>query len=325
LARMTNKPSDIKMRLKDYEGTVDVTIGICVRNNERTIKDAIVSVLNQTFDKKRMEIIVVDDGSSDRTLSIIAEIVSKADIKVKLYSTNGEGLFVARQMVVDNSRGNFIVFVDGDMVLSKDFIQKQVDVMNKNPLIGVAQGKMKGRLSRSLVAKLEGISQSRDYEFGILRNWSRNPKKLGDGGSIFRLAAIRKAGGFDIGIKGAAGDADITVRIKSAGYLLFLSQPEFEHEFRQTLKGLWNQYAWYGYGMHYFYHKHKDLTDLMYTYFWPVSFGGGIARSILSFRATRQKISFLLPFFNLFKATAWWFGFLKAHQEGHGHNLKRKR
>ena len=138
------------MRLKDCEGTVDVTIGICVRDNERTIKEAIVSVLNQTFDKKRMEIIVVDDGSSDRTLSIIADIVSKADIKVKLYSTNGDGLAVARQMVVDKSRGNFIVFVDGDMVLSNDFIQKQVDVMNKNPLVGVAAGKMRGRLSRNL-------------------------------------------------------------------------------------------------------------------------------------------------------------------------------
>jgi len=325
---MTKELSDTKMRLKDFEGTVDVTIGICVRDNERTIREAIVSVLNQTFDKKRMEIIIVDDGSSDRTLSIIAEIVSKADIKVKLYSTNGDGLTVARQMVVDNSRGNFVVFVDGDMVLSKDFVQKQVDVMNKNPLVGVAGGKMKGRLSRNLVAELEGISQSRDYELGIHRNWRQNPKKLGTGGSIFRLAAIREAGGFDTRIRGAAEDADITARTKLAGYLLFVSQAEFEHEFRQTLKGLWNQYAWYGHGMHYFYHKHKDLTESMLIYFWPVTFAWGIVRSMLSFKTTHRKSTFLLPFFNLFRATAWWFGFFKAHQEGYGHEYrysKRKR
>lgn len=312
---------DTKMCLKDFGGTVDVTIGICVRDNERTIKEAIVSVLNQTFDKKRMEIIVVDDGSIDRTLSIIAEIVSKADINMKLYSTNGGGLTVARQMVVDNSRGNFVVFVDGDMVLSKDFIQKQVGVMNKNPLVGVALAKMKGRLNRGLVAELEDISRSRDYEIGIQRNLRRNRKKLGTGGSIFRLAAIREVGGFDMRIRGAAEDADITARIKLAGYLFFVSQAELEHEYKQTLKGLWNQYAWYGYGMHYFCHKHKNWAHL-FMYFWPVTFAGGIVRSILSFKATHRKISFLLPFFNLFKVAAWWFGLYKSHQEGYGHEYQ---
>jgi len=310
------------MRIKECEGTVDVSIGICVKDSERTIKEAIVSLLNQTFDKKRMEIIVVDDGSRDRTLSIITELVTKAGIKVNLYSTNGTGLTVARQMVVDNSCGNFVVFVDGDMVLSKDFVQKQVDVMNKNPLIGVAGAKMKGRLNRGLVAELEGISQSSYHELGIHRNWRRNPKKLGTGGSIFRLAAIRETGGFDTKISGAAEDADITARIKLAGYLLFVSQAEFEHEFKQTLKGLWKQYAWYGYGMHYFYHKHKDLTESMLINFWPVSFAWGIVRSILSFKTTHRKIAFLLPFFNLFRATAWWFGFFKAHQEGYGHEYR---
>jgi len=316
---MTNDLSDAKMRLEGCEGTVDVTIGICVRESERSIRDAIVSVLDQTFDRKRMEMIIVDDGSRDGTLSIIGEIVSKADIKVKIYSTGGAGLAVARQMVVDNSCGKFIVFVDGDLVLSKDFIQKQVDVMNKNPSIGVAGGKIKGRLSRSSVAELEGLSQSRDHVLGIHRNWRQNPKILGTGGSIFRLSAIGEAGGFDTRIRGAAEDADITARIRLAGYLLFESEAEFEHEFKQTLKGLWNQYAWYGHGMHYFCHKHKHLTQEMLTCFWPITFAWSIVRSILFFKTTHRKSTFSLPLFNLFKATAWWFGFFKAHQEGYGH------
>jgi cellulose synthase/poly-beta-1,6-N-acetylglucosamine synthase-like glycosyltransferase len=225
-------------------------------------------------------------------------------------------------MVVDNSHGNFVVFVDGDMVLSKDFIQKQVDVMNKNPLIGVAEAKMKIRLNKGSVAELEGISQSPDYELGIHRKWRRDPKKLGTGGSIFRLSVIREVGGFDTRIRGAAEDADITARIKLAGYLLYVSQAEFEHESRQTLKGLWNQCAGYGYGMHYFYHKHKDITEEMLVHFWPISFAWNIVRSILFFKTTHRKIAFLLPFFSLFKATAWWFGFLEAHQEGYGHEYR---
>ena len=264
-----------------------------------------------------MEIIVVHDGSSERTLSIINELVSKDAVKVNMYSTAGDRITIARQKIVDNAHGNFIVFIDSDMVLPRDFVQKQVDAINENPLIGVVGANMKGRLRNSLVAKLEAIAQSRDYEFGILRNWRKNPKKLGTGGSIFRLAAIRDVGGFDLEIRGAGEDSDITTRIKSAGYLLLLGQAEYEHEFKQNLKSLWNQLTWYGYGSHYCYHKNKDLTDLMYTYFFPFSFGGGVVRAILSFMATHRKISFLLPFYNLFKATAWWFGFFKANLEGY--------
>jgi glycosyltransferase involved in cell wall biosynthesis len=310
------------MRLKECEGAVDVTVGICVKDCERTIKDAIVSVLDQTFDKKRMEIIVVDDGSRDRTISIIAELLSKADIKMKLYSTTGGGLSVARQMVVDNSCGNFVVFVDGDMVLPKDFIQEQFNVINKNPLIGGIGANAKGRLHRGIVAELEDIAQSSNYGIGIHRNWTRNQQKLGTGGSIFRAAAIRKAGGFDTKIKGSAEDADISAKINLAGYIIFTNQAEFEHEFRQTLKGIWNQYAWYGHGMHYFCHKYNNFTRSVLTYFWPVTFTMGIVRSILYFKTTHRKSAFQLPFFHFFRATAWWSGFFKAHREGYGHEYR---
>ena len=47
------------------EERVVITIGICVRDSERTIKEAFISILNQTFDKKRAEIIVINDGKVD--------------------------------------------------------------------------------------------------------------------------------------------------------------------------------------------------------------------------------------------------------------------
>lgn len=295
------------------EGIIEVTVGICVKNSEKTIKEAIASVLNQTFPHERMEIIVVDD-SSDRTLSIATDLLSRTDIQVKIYSTNGKGLGAARQMVVDNSSGRYIVWVDGDMVLANDFVHEQVNVMDKNPLIGVSKGKLKLRLTGSLVAKLEALSEYRDFELGIDK---RDIKRTADGGSIFRVAALKKVRGFDSKIR-AGQDADVTGRIKLAGYLLSLSNAEFEHNFRQTWKSIWNQRVWYGYGMHYLHHKNKNLVSFKLPFF-PISFAEGIIRSILAFRAIRQKICFLLPFLNLFKTTAWWFGFFKAHREGYGH------
>lgn len=310
------------MRPIEFKGTIDVTIGICVKNGERTIENAIVSVLDQTFDKERMEIIVVDDGSTDRTVSIVADLASKSEVKLMLYSTSGRGLAVARQIVVDNACADFVIFVDADMVLSKDFVNKQVDVISKNPVIGVVAGKMKGIPNRGLVAELEDISYSSDYEIGIHRNWRANPQKLGTGGSIFRLAALRQVGGFDTRIKGAAEDADITAKIKLGGYTLLVSEAEYKHEFKQTLKSLWKQYSWYGSGMHYFFHKQKELPEDMLVFFWPITLAWGIVRSMLFFRATRRKIAFSLAPYNFFRATAWWFGFLSAHQEGYGHEYR---
>ena len=310
------------MRLKECEGLVDISIGICVKNCERTIKDTIMSLIDQTFDKKNMEIIVADDGSRDTTISIIRELLLKADVKTKLYFTNGGGLSVARQLVVDNSCGDFVLFVDGDMVLPKDFIQEQFNVIKGNPSIGCVAANEKGRLNKGIIAELEYIGRSSKYGIGIQRTWAQNPQALGTGGSIFRVAAIKKAGGFDSRIKGSAEDADISAKINSAGYMIINSQAEFEHEFKQTLKGVWNKYAWYGHGMHYFCHKYKKFTRSILSYFWPLTFIMGIMRSISYFNTTHRKIAFQLPFFQFFKATAWWSGFFKAHQEGYGHEYR---
>ncbi|MFX0008368.1 MAG: glycosyltransferase, partial [Candidatus Hermodarchaeota archaeon] len=277
---------DKKVRLKECDSLVNVTIGICVRNCERTIKAAIVSLLDQTFNKKQMEITVVDDGSQDTTLAIITELLLKANVKMKLYFTNGSGLSVARQTVVDNSCGNFVLFVDGDMVLPKDFIQKQFNVIRGNPLIGCVAANEKGRLNRGIVAELEYIGRSSKYGIGIHRTWAQNPQTLGTGGSIFRVAAIKEAGGFDPRIQGSAEDADISAKINLAGYMIINSQAEFEHEFKQTLKGVWNKYAWYGHGMHYFCHKYKKFTRSILSYFWPLAFVMGIIRSTSYFKAT---------------------------------------
>jgi len=312
------------MSLKECEKKVDVTIGICVKDCERTIKNTVLSILNQNFNKNRMEIIVIDDGCKDRTMAIITELFSKADLKPRIYSTNRGGLTMARQMVIDKSCGYLVAFIDGDMVLSKDFMQKQVRLMEVNPSMGAAQGTMKGIATKSPVAELEALSHSSAYEIGIHRNWRRNPQALGTGGTIFRVAAIKAAGGFDKKIRGAAEDADLTARIKSAGYSLAVSKAEFEHEPKKTLKKLWTQYTWYGYGMHFFYHKHGKLNESMLVYFWPVTYAWSLVRSILAFKATRRKIALLLPSYNLFRATAWWFGFLKAHQRGYGHEFRHQ-
>src|SRR3990172_3500357 len=117
------------MSMKDCRVTVDVSIGICVKDSEKTIREAIVSIVNQSFDKKRMEIVVIDDGCKDQTIPIITNILSKTKLTLRIFSTNGGGLTKARQMVIDNSCAYLVIFMDGDMFFPEDFVQKQVELM----------------------------------------------------------------------------------------------------------------------------------------------------------------------------------------------------
>lgn len=100
-----------------------VTIGVCVRNCEDLIREAIGSIINQDFPHEFMELIVVDGYSQDETLRIIRDVLKKTDMKTRIFYEK-EGLGRARQIVVDNASGEYIVWVDGDMVLSMDFVRK---------------------------------------------------------------------------------------------------------------------------------------------------------------------------------------------------------
>jgi glycosyltransferase involved in cell wall biosynthesis len=296
------------------DGNIEVTIGMTVKNRERTVGKAVESILKQTFPSERMEIIVVDGNSTDRTVAILKAAFSKSNVQLRLFFDNGKGLGIARNIIVDNARGRFIVWLDDDMFFPKDYIQRQFDLMNSQPSIGVASGRQKLKLDGSSVSRLESLSNLRDLE--IVRK--KNVKRANM--SIIRVDAIRKVGRFDEAIVGAGEDADITGRIKAAGYTLTAGEAEFEHEERQTWQGLWKQNYWYGYGMHYLNHKNKDLVSFRLR-FPPVSFVEGAIRSIVAFKILHNRIAFLLPFFNLFKAAAWWSGFLQSSRKGYGHAL----
>jgi glycosyltransferase involved in cell wall biosynthesis len=294
------------------DDNIEITIGMTVKNRERTVGKAVESILQQTFPSEQMEIIVVDGNSTDRTVEILKAVFSKSSVQLRLFFDNGKGLGIARNMIVDNARGRFIIWLDDDMFFPKEYVQRQFDLMNCNPSIGVASGRQKLKLNGSSVSQLESLSNLRDLEIVKKKNVKRANM------SIIRVDAIRKVGGFDKSIVGAGEDADITGRIRDAGYILAAGEAEFEHEERQTWQGLWKQNFWYGYGMHYLNHKNKSLVNFRLR-FPPISFVEGTIRSIMGFTILHQRIALLLPFFNIFKAAAWWVGFYQSSRKGYGH------
>jgi glycosyltransferase involved in cell wall biosynthesis len=105
-----------------------VSIVIPVHNGEEYIKEAIDSCLNQTY--KNIEIIVVDDKSTDNTLKILKEYRDKITV-ISVEKQNGLGNVI--NIGIRASKGQYIARMDADDVMYPSRIEKQVEYMQEHP------------------------------------------------------------------------------------------------------------------------------------------------------------------------------------------------
>jgi len=284
-----------------------VTLGVCVRNCEGLIEETIRSIINQNFPHKAMEIIFVDDGSQDRTLSVIQKLLLNLDIPAKVFHHAWKGLGTTRNVVVSHAEGEHIIWVDCDMSLHKNFVMKQVAFMDANPRVGIAKGRYGARAQASLAGELENM------EFMVTGSRPKekiNSVPLGTGGAIYRVEAIRGVNGFDPSITGSGEDVDAEYRIKGAGWLLDLTSAVFYERRRTSWRALWNEYYWHGEGSSSLFRKDRRIIDSRKL--WPpIILIVESLRVAMAYKLTGRKVALLLLFHYIFKRTAWVLGFIR--------------
>ena len=97
-----------------------ISVIIPFHNTERYLKRCIDSVLNSTY--KDIEIILINDGSTDHSPEIAMKYC-KRDPRIRLFNQKRKGVSVARNLGIEQSRGEWIVFVDSDDFISEDFLE----------------------------------------------------------------------------------------------------------------------------------------------------------------------------------------------------------
>ena len=108
-----------------------VSIIIAIYNIEKYLGECLNSVINQTY--KDLEIILVNDGSSDRSLDIM-NAYSKIDDRIICISQENAGPGMARNKGLDYATGKYISFIDGDDSVKPDFIEKLVSIIKEDDL-----------------------------------------------------------------------------------------------------------------------------------------------------------------------------------------------
>ena len=298
---------------------IRATVGVCLRNCERAVRLVTNIISSQDFPHENLEVIFVDDGSQDNTLNEILKIAPTMNIKYKVFHHTWKGLGYSRNVVLSNTQGDYIVWIDDGTIIPKDYVRKQVDLLEKEPNLGIIRGFIGAYSGSNRAAALENMGE---LVFSQRYAGKTIAKRLGTSGSIFRVKAAKQVGGFDEALKGASEDSDIFHRILSTGWQIHITNIEFSIEYNQSFKNVWRKSFWYGYGDHFFMHKHKELSKNILKITPLAGFLEGMLNFSIAFRLTNRKLAFMLPVYNFSKRILWCLGFIKSHFDAYGHSKK---
>ena len=149
-----------------------VSILIPAYNAEPWIEETISSALGQTWPRK--EIIVVDDGSTDRTLSIVQKFASKT---VFVVTQENQGVCAARNKAYELCQGDYIQWLDADDLLSQHKIARQMETreqsQSKRTLLSSAWGYFIFRANKARFVQTSLWSDLPPLEW-MLRRWEEN-------------------------------------------------------------------------------------------------------------------------------------------------------
>lgn len=108
-----------------------VSVVIPVYNSEKYVEKCIQSVMAQTLPD--LEIIIINDGSTDESGRILRELTQK-DSRIVLLEQANQGVAAARNQGVEKATGKYITFVDGDDYLQEDYIELMYNLAEKETL-----------------------------------------------------------------------------------------------------------------------------------------------------------------------------------------------
>jgi glycosyltransferase involved in cell wall biosynthesis len=176
-----------------------VSVVIPVFNGERFLREAVQSVLAQHYSP--IEIIVVDDGSTDGTANVARSLPETVRY---LHQTN-QGPAAARNRGIDQAQGSLVAFADADDLWPEGKLELQLSYLIKNPQIDIVLGRIQQVLLSDTV---DGQTQSQEFgETGLSVNL---------GSAVIRKSVFERVGLFDETMR-YSEDVDWFMRARESG------------------------------------------------------------------------------------------------------------
>ncbi|RJP62067.1 MAG: glycosyltransferase [Candidatus Auribacter fodinae] len=219
-----------------------VSVVVPAYNAAATIGQCIESLISQTYPKEKLEILIIDNNSSDETADIIRSY------PVTYLSESNQSRSAARNKGIRHARGDIIAFTDSDCAAQHDWLEKGVQPF-EDEWIGGVGGPILAYNPSTWIERAQDILRIFNQEETI------SPERVEAGtaviatpNALYRKDALLAAGLFDERLKGAE-DYDLSYKIQRITDYSFAYQPDAitYHRHAQTFEKVVTQYFRYGY------------------------------------------------------------------------------
>ncbi len=194
-----------------------ISVIIPAYNAERTILETIASVQQQTFSD--LELIVINDGSTDRTLEMLDTV---EDSRLKIFSYSNGGLPTARNRGISHATGEFIAFLDADDLWTSDKLEAQLAALQQHLEAGVAYSWTYFMDEQGGPCYVEG---SRLFEGNVYAELLVNNFLHNGSNPLIRRQAIESVGEFDPTLK-SCEDWDFYLRLAARWHFVLVPKPQ---------------------------------------------------------------------------------------------------
>jgi glycosyltransferase involved in cell wall biosynthesis len=201
-----------------------VSLYIPAYNSASWIKSCLESALSQTqpFD----EILLIDDGSTDKTL----DIARNYPVKIISHNTN-RGIAAARNTGLQNSRNNLVASLDSDSTAGPKWLEHILPYIAKDTVAGV-NGPLIETNCKGIANKWRSIHMNQSWG----QSYLENPPFLYGNNSLFKKNILNKIGQYNKIHKTNYEDIDISRRILKAGYkLIYTPEAKTYHHRKDTI------------------------------------------------------------------------------------------
>ncbi len=244
---------------------VHFSIVMPIRNEEESVGRALQALADVDYPQDKIEIIVVDGCSTDRSASIIQKWAANHQ-NIKLLKNPKKLSSSGRNIGVKESRGDAVVFIEGHCFVHADFLEAASDYLQRTDA---------GCLGRPITLCFDAnngtqtsISLARSSPLGhsltshVYRNRYEGYVDPTSVATIYRRPVFEKVGLFDERFD-ACEDLEFNYRVKRAGITCFFgSNMQADYASRPTFRGLFRQLTRYGHGRLRFLVKHPKAISL---------------------------------------------------------------
>lgn len=197
--------------------SVQISLVICTYNRCQYLPQSLESVSLQSFSKEKFELIVVDNASTDRTGPIVKEFIQQhPSLNVRYVFEANKGLSFARNRGANEAVSDIVAYIDDDVILFPDYLEKLNEFFKKYPHAAGAGGRVIPKYEQQepvwMSKYLKGFV-GEVYHGNEVKKFAGKMKYPAGANMIYRKSILEKAGGFNNQLQFRSDDKYIYYKI----------------------------------------------------------------------------------------------------------------